>query len=204
MARAEQALLFGEAIIVIGQIMIGFAMRCSFSAFSRSLFVYLSVSVLAACGSLTVEADYPQNDNMATAESGSIFDFFRSNDDAAAKPSAAASKATPVGLGVNALLWRASLDTLAFMPLASADPMGGVIITDWHSDPTTPNERVKLNLVISGRDLRADALRVSVFRETNRRGQWVTSAASSRAARQMENIILTRARDLAAAQRASR
>ena len=111
--------------------------------------------------------------------------------------------AAPHGLGVNALLWQASLDTLSFMPLASADPLGGVIITEWYNDPAANNERVKINLVISGKALRADALRVSVFRETNRRGQWVSTATSSRAARQMENIILTRARDLATARRAA-
>ena len=78
------------------------------------------------------------------------------------------------GLGVNALLWQSSLDTLSFMPLAAADPVGGVIITEWYNDPSATDERVKINPVISGRELRADALRVSVFRETNRRGQWAS------------------------------
>ena len=142
----------------------------------------------------------------ASEESGSIFDFFRreaGGDEADKAKRRCAPVAAPRGLGVNALLWQASLDTLSFMPLASADPIGGVIITEWYNDPAANNERVKINLVISGRELRADALRVSVFRETNRRGQWVSTAASSRAARQMENIILTRARDLATARRAA-
>ena len=177
-------------------------MRSSFSALRRSFFSLLLVSVLAACGSLNVEADYPQNDNLASEESGSIFDFFRRDEvDKAAMQTAAPVSAG--GLGVNALLWQSSLDTLSFMPLAAADPVGGVIITEWYNDPSATDERVKINLVISGRELRADALRVSVFRETNRRGQWVSTAASSKAARQLENIILTRARDLATARRAS-
>ena len=90
------------------------------------------------------------------------------------------------------------------MPLASADPVSGVILTDWYNDPSANNERIKVNLFISGRELRADALRVSVFRETLRNGKWVSTAASSKAARQLENIVLTRARDLSVARRAER
>ena len=177
-------------------------MRFSFPALRRSFFSLLTISALAACGNLTVEDDYPQTDTIATQESGSVFDLFRRDDSENAAPKTAPIVA-PRGLGVNALLWQSSLDTLSFMPLASADPVGGVIITEWYNDPAANNERVKVNLVISGRDLRADALRVSVFRETNRRGQWVSTAASSQSARQLENIILTRARDLAVARRAA-
>lgn len=180
------------------------AMRFSFSAFRRPLITLSFAALLTACGGLTVEDDYPQTDTTASEESGSIFDLFRRDGGAEVSTAAQTSApAAPRGLGVNALLWQASLDTLSFMPLASADPLGGVIITEWYNDPAATNERVKINLVISGRDLRADALRVSVFRETNRRGQWVATAASARAARQMENIILTRARDLAVARRAA-
>jgi hypothetical protein len=70
------------------------------------------------------------------------------------------------GLGVNGFLWRAALDTIAFMPISSADPFGGVIITDWYASPDTPNERTKLNVFIRDRDLRADGIKVSVFRQT--------------------------------------
>lgn len=177
-------------------------MRFSISALRRSFFALIALCALTACSSLSVEADYPQNDNLASEESGSVFDFFRRD---AANDTEAAATPVPVatrGLGVNALLWQSSLDTLSFMPLAAADPVGGVIITEWYNDPSAGNERVKINLVISGQELRADALRVSVFRETRRGGQWVSTAASSRAARQLENIILTRARDLATARRA--
>ena len=87
------------------------------------------------------------------------------------------------------------------MPIASADPLGGVIITDWYNDPGTNDERLKINVVISGLELRADALRVSIFRERQVSGRWTSIAVSSRSATQMENIILTRARDFKVARR---
>jgi len=98
---------------------------------------------------------------------------------------------------VNAYLWRASLDTIAFMPLSSADPFGGVIITDWYSPPETPQERFKLSVYILGRQLRADAIRVSVFKEE--RGNiknWSTKNVSKKTGANIENQILTRARSL--------
>ncbi len=110
--------------------------------------------------------------------------------------------ALPPGLSVNADLWRATLDTLSFMPLASTDPVGGVIITDWYNAPKTPAERFKINAVISGLELRADAVRVAVFRQRQRRRGWVSIAATPHTARQLENIILTRARDFVRARRA--
>jgi hypothetical protein len=99
-------------------------------------------------------------------------------------------------LGVNSYLWRASLDTLNFMPLASADPFGGVIITDWYSDPTTPNERFKATVYILDTRLRADALNVSIFRQQQANGQWVDAAVDPETEIQIENAILTRARQL--------
>ncbi len=99
-------------------------------------------------------------------------------------------------LGVNAFLWRGSLDTLSFMPLVSADPFGGVIITDWYSPPETPGERFKVTVYILGRQLRSDGVRVSVFRQVENRGQWVDVAVSQEMAPQLEDKILARARDL--------
>lgn len=101
------------------------------------------------------------------------------------------------GIGVNTYLWRASLDTISFMPLASADPFGGVIITDWYSPPETPNERFKINLFILGRDLRADGVRAAVFRQRlNASGSWVDSEVADNTATDLEDAILTRARQL--------
>ena len=162
-------------------------------------------AALTACGALSVEADYPGGDKVATAESGSVFDFFTFGEKDPAPQASVQQAAAPAGgLSVNAVLWQASLETLSFMPLASADPIGGVIISDWYNDPAATNERVKVNLIISGLELRADALRASLFRETLRDGKWVATATSVAAARQLENIILTRARDLAVSRRADR
>ncbi len=99
-------------------------------------------------------------------------------------------------LGVNAFLWRGTLDTLSFMPLASADPFGGVIITDWYSPPEAPNERFKVTAYILGRQLRADGVRVSVFRQVNSRGQWIDVPVTADMAPQLEDKILARAREL--------
>ena len=102
-----------------------------------------------------------------------------------------------VGIGVNAFLWRASLDTIAFMPLASADPFGGVIITDWYSPPETPQERFKLSVFILDRTLRADAVRVSMFRQVHAgQGGWTDAAVNPKTAVDLENAILTRAREI--------
>ena len=100
------------------------------------------------------------------------------------------------GIGVNSYLWRASLDTLNFMPLASADPFGGVIITDWYSDPTTPTERFKATVYILDTRLRADALNVSIFRQTQVNGAWTDASVDPDTEVQIENAILTRARQL--------
>ena len=100
------------------------------------------------------------------------------------------------GIGVNSYLWRASLDTLNFMPLASADPFGGVIITDWYSDAAAPNERFKATVYILDTRLRADALNVSIFRQTQVNGAWADATVDPATEIQIENAILTRARQL--------
>lgn len=101
------------------------------------------------------------------------------------------------GVGVNSFLWRASLDTIAFMPLTSADPFGGVIITDWYSPPESPNERFKTNVYILAKALRADGVKVSVFRQVrDRDGAWIEAPVASTVTTDMENAILTRARQL--------
>ena len=100
-------------------------------------------------------------------------------------------------IGVNSYLWRASLDTLAFMPLASADPYGGVIITDWYVNPEKQDERFKCTVYILDTRLRGDALKVTVFKEvSNGAGGWITSAPSDQTSIDVENAILTRARQL--------
>lgn len=103
----------------------------------------------------------------------------------------------PAGVGVNSYLWRASLDTVSFMPLASADPFGGVIITDWYSPPDTPDERFKMNVFILGRELRADGVRATVFHQRrNAAGQWAEAPVDQTTGTDVENAILTRARQM--------
>ncbi len=102
------------------------------------------------------------------------------------------------GLGVNGFLWRASLDTISFMPVNSADPFGGVIITDWHAMPETPDERFKMNVYILGRALRADGVRVAVFRQARdpQQADWVDVPVGDETAEKIEDAILVRARQL--------
>lgn len=104
------------------------------------------------------------------------------------------------GIGVNSFLWRASLDTVAFMPLASADPFGGVILTDWYENPDVPGERFKLNVFILDRQLRSDGVRVAVFKQTKQNNNWRDAATSPEMALGIENAILSRARELRVAQ----
>ena len=103
----------------------------------------------------------------------------------------------PAGLGVNSYLWRATLDTLAFMPLASADPYGGVIITDWYTNPEKADERFKATVYILDTRLRADGLNVNIYRQTkDAAGGWVNAATNTQTDTDIENAILTRARQL--------
>ncbi|HZG32607.1 DUF3576 domain-containing protein [Sphingopyxis sp. YF1] len=106
----------------------------------------------------------------------------------------AASQVTTIG--VNSYLWRASLDALSFMPLLQADSSGGVIITDWYANPGNPNERMKVTVSILDQDLRADALRIAASRQIAQNGTWVDAPVQAATVQKLEEIILTRARDL--------
>ena len=150
--------------------------------------------VVAGCG-LGGEAIYPDETQEKLAETrGSILgnDQIGIGND---RPDASGGDA---GIGVNSYLWRASLDTVSFMPLASADPFGGVIITDWYSPPDAVAERFKINVYILGRDLRADGVRAAVFRQVQdpRSGAWVDAAVEDKTPIELEDAILTKARQL--------
>lgn len=106
------------------------------------------------------------------------------------------SNAEGGALGVNSYLWRATLDTLAFMPLASADPFGGVIITDWYEDPKTPGERFKVNALILDKSLRTDGVKLTVFKQKLEKGTWHDKTVDPSLASTLEDTILTRARQL--------
>ena len=99
-------------------------------------------------------------------------------------------------IGVNSYLWRAAVDTVSFAPLLQADANGGVIITDWYSNPKAPGERIKLTVSILDQDLRADGLRVAASRQINQNGAWIDAPVSASTVQKLEDIILTRARDL--------
>jgi hypothetical protein len=123
---------------------------------------------------------------------------------AVAAPGCSRNRAIPVDLapsrmtsiGVNAYLYRAALDTVSFAPLLQADANTGVIITDWYANPNSPGERVKLTVTVLDQDLRADALRVAASRQVLQSGQWVNAPVAAATVQKLEDIILTRARDL--------
>ena len=110
------------------------------------------------------------------------------------KKSTAANAAS---IGVNGYLWRATLDTLAFMPLVSADPWGGTVITDWYANPEKPDERFKATVYILDTRLRADGLKVTINKQVkDTSGQWADAPSADQTETDIENAILTRARQL--------
>jgi hypothetical protein len=101
------------------------------------------------------------------------------------------------GLSVNAVAWKATLDVLSFLPLVSADPFSGIIITDWYSEDDHQDERFKINAFIEGRALRSDSIKVSVFKQVkNKSGEWLVVDPDADSARKIENAILQRAREI--------
>lgn len=175
-------------------------MKATSLAYGLRLTTLLLALAAAACSTLEVDKDYESKEKKDLYKNGSLVSdeggaFLLGGSDSRKKEDGG-------GLGVNGYLWRATLDTVAFMPIAVADPFGGVITTDWYAAPATPNERAKLNIFILDRDLRADGVRVTVFRQTkDSKGTWADAAASPATASQLEETILTRARQLKLAQK---
>lgn len=112
------------------------------------------------------------------------------------RPKADLAKSRVTTIGVNGYLWRASLETLSFMPLLQTDSAGGVIVTDWYANPNNPGERVKVTVTILDQDLRADALRVAASRQVAQAGTWADAPVQAATVQKLEDIILTKARDL--------
>ncbi|MEM7650496.1 MAG: DUF3576 domain-containing protein [Pseudomonadota bacterium] len=178
----------------------------------RTILPFFSVLIaftLSACGGdgtggIQTEARYPTgaerdgvdaNDIYSEPESifgeeGLIFGSRRKDD----------NEDGASGIAVNSFLWRASLDTVSFMPLASADPFGGVILTDWYSPEENANERFKINVFILSKQLRSDAIQVRLFKQVRSGGTWRDTKPSAETVRQLEDSILTRARQLRVAQ----
>jgi hypothetical protein len=170
--------------------------------FNRTLIAVVTVAlplVLAACGNSRQlsASDYNDprydrvkfgnGDDMGTLGSDRLF---------SSKDDSQSGSGQGTGVGVNAYLWRGALETLSFMPLASADPFGGVIITDWYQPPSSSGERFKATAYILGRQLRADGVRVSIFRQVQQGGQWVDAPVDRATATDIENKVLARAREL--------
>jgi hypothetical protein len=148
-----------------------------------ALVIALGTAGLAAC------ASNPNARTMQSQESdGGGFSLFRR------KPAVTQTAAT--GIGVNAYLWRASLDTLSFMPMQSFDPFGGLIITDWYTNPEQPNERFKATVYVLDTRLRADGINVAIHRQQRQGAEWVDAATSPTTEEAIENAILTRARQI--------
>jgi hypothetical protein len=170
---------------------------------ARRLALLVACGVVAGCG-LGGEARYPDRvkgqSKPQYEDPESIFGPGGLSIGGTEKPGDAEASGA-AGIGVNSFLWRASLDTVSFMPLVSADPFGGVIITDWYSPPQSPNERFKVNVYILGRALRADGIRASVFRQQLNEGAgWIDAPVAANTATDLENAILTRARQMRIAQ----
>lgn len=190
--RAEEIAEQEEVVTLAGQ---------SIRRAAKALLFFLAVAVLYGCGMAnTVEYDYPKplpgtrdRPDHSRGEQVGVFgttgiSLFGGED---RKPGDTA------GIGVNSFLWRASLDTISFMPLTSADPFGGVIITDWYTPPEVRDERFKVTVYILGRDLRADGVRAAVFRQRHGAdGRWIDATVEKRTAIDLEDAILTRAREL--------
>ncbi|HQT76698.1 MAG: hypothetical protein B7Z80_06515 [Rhodospirillales bacterium 20-64-7] len=123
-------------------------------------------------------------------DSGELFSFGKKRNDGGGTAGSGS------GIGVNAFLWRGALDTISFMPLASADPFGGVIITDWYSPPGSTGERFKATIYILSRDLRSDGVRVNIFRQVLQNGQWIDAPVADSTVGDIENKVLARARQM--------
>ena len=146
----------------------------------------VSLGLAVACAFSLSACDFIRDDINRT--------LGRSPQDRVRTADLAASQVTTIG--VNSYLWRAALDTLSFAPMAQVDSNGGVIVTDWYANPNSPNDRVKVTVTILDRDLRADALRVAASRQVLRNGSWVEAPVAAATVQKLEEIILTRARDL--------
>ncbi len=177
-----------------------------FGAFVRCLAVLLIVApVLAACGGAGDNIRVPRldeynSDRRRNTVQGSLIGgqqqgvLIFGTDRSSQRAGAGAGDGS--GIGVNAYLWRATLDTLSFMPLASADPFGGVIITDWYTPPGVQSERFRATAYILGRQLRSDGVRVVLFRQEQGRAGWVDVPVSASTATELEDQVLQRAREL--------
>jgi hypothetical protein len=161
--------------------------------FTSILFIIIPLFLLTSCGDFDIKPGEEVSPNDGRPKkAGKLFgDINLLGGDRNKEPGRASD------ININAFLWRASLDTLSFLPLSSADPFGGVIITDWYSPPESPNERLKVTAYLIGRQLRSDGIRVSTFKqEYNSNAGWVNKVLDEMTNSKLEDAILSRAREL--------
>ncbi|MEK9660822.1 MAG: DUF3576 domain-containing protein [Alphaproteobacteria bacterium] len=151
------------------------------------------LALLAACADTQAPGEMPNLEEQQKQGQGKLFgDIEFGSGGRETEPGGGGG-----GIGVNSFLWRASLDTLSFLPLASADPFGGVIITDWYAPPESPDERFKVTVYLLGTQLRSDGIRVAVFRQTrDNRGNWTDATLTDETENKLADAILSRAREL--------
>ena len=154
----------------------------------RILVIAASACLLAACSSTGSSESVSTSSGSGSGIASYLWPFGSDSD--------SAPDANQPQLGVNSFIWRATLDTLNFMPLASADPVGGVVISDWYAAPDKPDEQMKVTVYILDRRLRADAVKVSVFRQVRTANGWTDAQTNPDTGIKLENAILARAREL--------
>lgn len=158
--------------------------------------VFCLIGSLGGCGSLDLigKPDYSSETTQTVSSSSNV-----SSDGPVSviENQANSQYSQRYGIGVNGYLWRSCLDVLSFMPLQSADPFGGVIITDWYSPPDAPYDRFKITAYILSSSLQSDALRISVFRQVRiETGEWLDMEVNETVSSDLENTVLARAREL--------
>jgi len=155
--------------------------------FKQALLVMLIAVFVAGCGTFKLEKDAETVNEKSGVSRG--FGLFGGGDDAQILNSGQE-------LGVNGFIWQATLDALSFMPMTSADPIGGIVITDWYQSRSAPKERFKITVYILDKNLRADGIRVSAFKQQLTSNGWQDATMSPQVAIKLENAILSRAREL--------
>ena len=179
---------------------------------TKLISVFLAAAVLSGCGSdpekgsPTVDAPPPAPSAKAESEDTGVFGWLGVAGDSSSETSSKTSSSSSSsglkpedrkGVAVNAYLWRSSLDSLSFMPMEQTDPFAGIIKTGWYTPPSTPNERLKVSVFILDTRLRAEAVRVSIFKEAKKpAGEWATATVDPETVTKLENVILDRARQL--------
>ena len=165
---------------------------CKFTRLGRILsFILGTALLLSSCSGLKITpTEMPAEPvSIVTGKPGGIkLSDFGSNDASSGD-----------GLPVNALLWRAALDIASFVPLDDVDTFGGSIVTEWHQPKATPNQRLKLTMFVVGRELRSDAITVRAYIQNRLGTEWVDAGRDEALGRKLENLVLTRARELRAA-----